>query len=184
MSPPTIDLAMAARFLSCLDPDGAFTFQTFPEGGVEGAPQVLHGSFSDLAGILEAKNNLGHGIFVMVNKGDGQTHSGRRSCRTNANVVAVRAVFLDLDGPSPTPLLDANPPPAVVVESSPGRYHAYWFVRDCDLAEFSSTQKALASKFDGDEKVHDLARVMRIPGFIHRKGEPFLSRVLTLEDLR
>lgn len=51
----------------------------------------------------------------------------------------------------------------------------------CELAQFGPAQKALAEKFGGDPSVHDLPRVMRLPGFLHRKGEPFCSRIVSLE---
>jgi hypothetical protein len=31
--------------------------------------------------------------------------------------------------------------------------------------------------FGGDPKVSDLARVMRVPGFFHQNGEPFMTRL-------
>jgi AAA domain len=43
------------------------------------------------------------------------------------------------------------------------------------LDQFELLQIALADRFNGDTGVHDLPRVLRLPGFIHRKGEPFLS---------
>jgi hypothetical protein len=37
----------------------------------------------------------------------------------------------------------------------------------------------LAHKFNGDKSVSDLARVMRLPGFYHRKTDtPFLTRLV------
>src|SRR3546814_12207969 len=36
--------------------------------------------------------------------------------------------------------------------------------------------------FAGDPKVHDKPRVMRLPGFLHRKSVPFLSRLVTCDD--
>jgi len=66
-------------------------------------------------------------------------------------------------------VLEAKPAPHIIVESSPGYYHAYWLVKDISLDEFRGMQKALAERFGGDENVHDLSRVMRVPGFFHRK---------------
>jgi len=68
------------------------------------------------------------------------------------------------------------------VETSRNRWHAYWRVSDCTLADFTPLQKALASRFAGDAIVHDLARVMRLPGFDHRKEDPFRSHLIALCD--
>ena len=52
---------------------------------------------------------------------------------------------------------------------------------DVPLVGFSELQKALAAEFSGDPKVHDLPRVMRLPGFLHRKGQPFQCRVVSVD---
>ena len=52
----------------------------------------------------------------------------------------------------------------------------------CPLDEFKERQVLLAEMFDGDPKVCDLPRVMRLPGFLHQKGEPFLSVLMKPEE--
>jgi hypothetical protein len=92
--------------------------------------------------------------------------------RRQAHEVArVAAVFVDLDG-TPLPRDGFHLPPTAIVESSPERYHAYWAVADLPLDEFSTTQKHLAGLYGGDTSVHDLPRVMRLPGYWHGKQEP------------
>lgn len=178
--PPKHDLAEAQRFLDLLAPGEQVTFQTFDD-----SPQkrpyfnrVLHGTLAQHEEVLVDLNTHGAGIFVMVNRGDGVVHAGCKTCRTKANVIAVRALFVDLDGAPLRPLMDAAAPPNIIVESSPGRYHAYWIGVDCPLEAFAPSQIALAQRFGGDEKVSDLPRVMRLPGFIHQKGEPFMTRII------
>jgi len=39
-------------------------------------------------------------------------------------------------------------------------------------------QKAIARKFNSDPKVCDLPRVMRLPGFYHCKGNPYLTTIM------
>jgi hypothetical protein len=173
-----IDKNVARDFLMLLDPDGSFTFQTFDDrssGASSGLARVLHGRFEDVCAELESLNDAGAGVFVMVNAGNGIVKPGSRTCRTAANVVRVRANFVDLDGAPIGPILDATIPPDWLVESSPGRWHAYWTVYDCPISKFEAMQSALAAKFDGDRSVKDLPRVMRVPGFFHRKRERFLS---------
>lgn len=181
--PLEVDLDMAAEFLRHLDPGGTFTFQTFPEGKATGYPRILHGTFNQHVKELVRLNRNGYGIFVMVNKGDGIIHEGNNSCRATESVIAVRALFVDLDGASPAQLLEVKPQPGILVTSSPGKYHAYWLVDDCPLDHFTHLQKKLAEKFSGDISVSDLPRVMRLPGFFHNKREPFLTRLIGPEDI-
>ena len=42
------------------------------------------------------------------------------------------------------------------------------------MADFKPKMKAIAAKFGTDRKVCDPSRVMRLPGFLHRKDQPFL----------
>lgn len=153
------------------------TFQTFDDSG-QGRPgltRILHGTLAQHADTLAGLNARGAGVFVMVNAGNGK---GRKA----GDVVAVRALFVDLDG-SPLAPVQASPlRPHCIVESSPGRWHAYWRISDCTLADFPGLQKRLAARFAGDPVVHDPPRVMRLPGFLHLKGAQFRSRILELHD--
>ena len=65
-----------------------------------------------------------------------------------------------------------------MVNSSPGRWHAYWRVSAFPLEAFQKLQQQLIFKFDSDPIVHDLARVMRLPGFFHQKEDAYMSRVI------
>lgn len=165
----------AAWLLDLIAGEGLVTFQTFDDAkrGRSGLTRVLQGSIANHAETLAALNGRGAGVYFMVNGGDGK---GRKS----ANVRTVRALFLDLDGAPLEPVLDGPLPPHAIVESSAGRFHAYWLATGVPLAEFPALQGAVASRFNGDPKVKDLPRVMRLPGFLHLKGEPFRTRVIEL----
>ena len=183
LRPPVPNLQMAERFLKPLDPRGIYTFQTFDDSEAKrpALSRVLHGTFEQHKVELSRLNAAGAGIFVMVNEGDGVVHEGYKTCRTRASVVAVRALFVDLDGAPLDPVLRSLPPD-IIVESSAGRWHAYWLVRDVPLKDFELRQKQIAAKFGGDTKVCDLPRVMRVPGFFHQKHEPsFMSRLVRPE---
>jgi hypothetical protein len=135
---------------------------------------VLHGSLDENAEDLSRLNARGAGVFVTVNETDGE---GRKT----ENIIRVRAQFVDLDGAPLEPVLEHPLGPSITIESSPGRYHAYWLVDDCPLAEFKHAQQRLAAHFNGDPSVCDLPRVMRLPGFFHRKAEPFITRIISPE---
>jgi hypothetical protein len=154
------------------------TFQTFGEGTAKGKAElsrILHGTLAEHRATLGNLNARGAGIFVMVNAGDGD---GRKA----ANVQSVRALFVDLDGAPLEPVKAAPLPAHCIVESSPNHWHAYWRIADCPLSDFTPLQRALAERFAADAKVCDLPRVMRIPGFLHRKGKPFASQIVALCD--
>lgn len=171
-----IDTAMAGQFLTALSGEVDFTFQTFCEsdGSGKALNRIVHGTLARHLVTLKALNLKGAGVFVMVNRGD---LTGRKA----ENVIGARALFVDLDGAPIRPVLDSRLPPRIVVESSPGKWHCYWPVVDMPLARFTEAQKALAIRFQGDTKVCDLPRVMRLPGFLHHKGAPFQTRLVTCE---
>ncbi|MDR3453018.1 MAG: DNA-primase RepB domain-containing protein [Rhodoferax sp.] len=177
------NLAAAKAFLDRLDRNGIFTFQTFDDNKQRKNPRlarVFHGTLDQHHAALTRFQQQGAGIFVMVNQGDGIVHPGNKTCRTSKNVVAVRSVFVDLDGSPLDPVLAALHPD-IVVESSPGRWHGYWLTDDCPLSDFTKRQLQIARKFDGDAAVADLPRVMRVPGFFHQKAGPFMTHITFLE---
>jgi hypothetical protein len=153
------------------------TFQTFDDSRTKDRrlSRILHGTLAQHADELASLNAQGAGVFVTVNETDGEGRSAK-------NVTRIRSLFVDLDGAPLAPIRAAPLCAHVVVESSPGRFHAYWRVAECGLHEFTPLQKALAARFNGDPKVHDLCRVMRLPGFDHRKGAPFRTRIVELDD--
>jgi hypothetical protein len=167
------DLFMARSFLTAMAEGDAVTFQTFDDSAAKNKAlaKIFTAQFEDIAAELTTLNRQGAGIFWMVNHGDGD---GRRS----ANVVRIRAVFVDLDGAPLGPIDTCPIEPHAVVESSPGRWHAYWLVEDIPREDFKLAQLALAMKFGGDTSVHDLPRVMRLPGFMHQKREATLSALV------
>lgn len=162
-------IAEAARFLKLLDPQAdQFTFQTFDDEKLskdKSLTRIFHGTLDQHATTLSELNARGAGVFVTINETDLQ---GRKA----ENVVAVRHFFVDTDGAPHKPILsaarDSGILPSCVVESSPGNYHIYWKAA-CDLADFRAIQTALIDKFGTDKSVHDLPRVMRLPGFYHQK---------------
>lgn len=175
---PVPDAAHA--FIKMLAPDGIVTFQTFDDDKVRknmSLARVFHGTLNRYLDELTKLQQQGAGVFIMVNQGDGIIHPGDKTCRTAKNVVAVRAVFADLDGSPLEPVLKALPPD-IVIESSPDRFHTYWLTNDCPLDLFKQSQSQIALKFSSDPKVCDLPRVMRLPGFWHQKDTPFMTRII------
>jgi putative DNA primase/helicase len=165
------DVNAAMHFISLLAEDDfeRLTFQTFDDRkGIsaerKNAARIIQYEDGCMAR-LASLNNDGNGIFVTVNATDGK---GRKA----ENIVSIRALFVDLDGAPLEPVLAGGAEPHIVVETSPGRFHCYWLIADCGIHQFSAIQNQLAKKFNGDKSVHDLPRVMRLPGFFHQKQNP------------
>ena len=130
----------------------------------------LSGTPTEVFDSLEDLNQAGYDIFVTINETDGKDIKG-------ANVTRVRALFADFDG-SPLSNLDRIPlKPSFTVNTSPGKHHAYWLIDDCPLDQFKPVQQKLAQILDSDPAVCDLGRIMRVPGFYHLKGDPFVVTI-------
>lgn len=178
-----IDFDEAAKLLNLLK--GDHVFQTFSEkpfreknvkNKKDSAARVTTSTSRNYKSILDSMQSKGAGVYVQVSGG---TTRGAR------NITHVRAVFLDLDGAPLSGVSDAvkngYPKPHCIVESSPGRYHVYWLVHDCDVQMFGSIQKLLAMHFNGDQCVINPDRVLRLPGSINYKySEAFRVRTIHL----
>lgn len=172
------------RFLTALDPHATqFTFQTFDDNKERKDAKlacVLNGTFEKHQQRLNQLSELGAGIFVTINETD---LKGRKA----KNITRVRAMFVDLDG---VPLKNvtgdkAIPDPHIIVESSPKKWHCYWLMAHdvVSVDAFTELQKKLIARFKSDKSIHDVSRVLRLPGFMHRKDNPFMVRVESISDL-
>jgi hypothetical protein len=173
--PSLVDLPAAATFLQALTgTDGwttPLTFQTLDDRktGQLDLVRCVHAPFRGIAPMLVRLNDAGAGIFVTVNATTGR--------RTAADITALRALFIDEDGPRAVAL---KLPPSIVVRSARGN-HVYWLLAPGQkLDAFTASQKQLAKVYKSDPTVCDLPRVMRLPGFAHQKADPF---PVTLKDL-
>ena len=177
----TSNLDRAQAFLDALDCKASvWTFQTFDDNADRKSTNLArtyNGTLSEHWDTLTRASQNGAGVFVTINETDGQ-------CRKTANIIRVRAVFVDTDGADIEPIRAAQP--HILVESSPGNYHAYWLVSDAPLDEFKGAQKAMIEAWGTDKGVNDLPRVMRLPGFPHQKvsaqkrltGSPFMVQMV------
>lgn len=154
------------RFLTHLD-EGAERFR-FRVIYANGGARKIDGRPEDVLRELMRANDEGAGVFVVVNAGG----------HTDADIRTVRAVFADLDGAPLEPVYSCALEPHMIIETSPGRWHAYWLVDGLGIDQFAGVQRAIAVRFDSDPRVFNPSRVMRAPGFYHRKAEPYLSRII------
>ena len=167
----TRDLAEA--FLEALSGSAAtpVSWQTFTDRKPSPPPsrwrdtlaRVLHGTLAEHADELVCLNEAGAGIFATVN----ETNLRGRSA---SDVVAVRALFCDVDGAEPELLVPAS----FFTVTARGR-NPFWRLRPGEpVCRFREGQARLAATYGTDATVRDLSRVMRVPGFFHRKADPLL----------
>lgn len=126
------------------------------------------GTLPELWGTIVEWNNRGYGAFVNINEMDGNG-------RDIANVQRIRCQAIDLDGISaPIDYDNAtrfNPSPSFAVQSSPGKFHVYWTIEHhTNRDQFYLLQRKLRTLFNGDPRVIDPSRVLRLPGTYHLKN--------------
>ncbi|MEC3910050.1 PriCT-2 domain-containing protein [Sphingobium sp. CR2-8] len=172
--------AQAIAFFSAIGRNGPLSFRVIMDDksrkgmGVE----QMTAPFDQAMQKLRRWNDAGYGIFVQVNASDGQGV-------TAANITAATCFFADFDG---TPLENVHRlgiAPHVIVETSPGKRHYYWRVIGITLNQFTAVQKRLIALFGSDKSIHDLPRIMRLPGFLHQKNPdaPTLVTCTVMEGL-
>lgn len=89
--------------------------------------------------------------------------------RVKENAAEVLALWGDLDGAE---IPNGDLSPTAVVESSPGRYHAYWRLDEPVAPELAERlNQRLARKIGADASGFDLSQVLRVPGTVNHKRE-------------
>lgn len=120
-----------------------------------------------------AWNARGWGIFATVQK--------FRGARRKENLERIRAWAIDLDGGDKPAqrarICAAKLTPSSIVETKNG-YHVYWYAEDAKPEHYRLILDRLVAFFGADKNARDLARVLRVPGFLHQKdpADPFLVR--------
>lgn len=122
---------------------------------------------------LNALNAGTHGIFFCVNEIDRSLDP--RKHRTSKMLTRIRAVWADDDGVREQPRMDWPISPNIVVETSKGKFHYYWLTTTDDIEEWGYVMNGIANTYGTDRNAKDLVRVLRVPGFYHKKHEPFQS---------
>lgn len=176
------DLDQARRFLQILDPNAdmrsiienrpdGFTFQTFDDSKTRKDRTMIRIFTNTLGGAadtLTTLNKRGAGIFVTVNETDGR---GRKL----ANLERIRCVWVEDD----EGLGIAAPlEPHLVTETSPGKFHKLFLVDGLTVEQHARVQDVLVAEYGSDPNAKDAVRVLRVPGFYHMKGKPFMVRLI------
>jgi len=168
---PPFLVGQARAFFNAISPrTKAWLFCTYADyKGADAVPKdqltlAKRGNIEDnrLRERLRHKNAAGAGVYVKLNQTEDELLKAE-------DVTRVRALMLDLDGADLQPVLDCALQPHAIVESSPGRYHCYWRVKNFPLDQYKAVQLGLAKRFDGDPGVDKLSTLARVPGFRHMK---------------
>lgn len=173
--PPEIDLTQAERYLAILDEEAeSFIFQTFDDlksRKDRWLARIKIGDFNQCSSFLQDMNRRGAGVFVTVNESDGK---GRKL----ENITRIRAIWHEEDTPCGK---DFPLEPHLVIESSPGKFHRYWRVDGLPPQDFSGVMARMIRDYGSDPNVKDIARVLRLPGFLHQKDpdRPFRVRIVS-----
>jgi len=194
------DKTIADEFLHFLDPlADEFIFRHFPEKGGKGYGGNLVGTLAECWPQLLRHNQAGHAIAVQINHGKPTVNSKGKPTYGAESIDRARPVlFADFDPPDElkgTPeaaalaeqtkaaLLADALPPSLIVQSSAGGIHAYWrFAGDLPLDQWEAQQEAIAHAYGSDKAMRNRDRVMRLAGFLHQKGAPYLSHIAHKTD--
>lgn len=171
----TPDLDQARRHLMLLDEDAErFLFQTFDDDSRrrdKTLTRVLYGTLDELTAELTRLNQKGAGIFVLVNRSNGDR-------RRKADITHARAVFREADKPGLALLPLA---PHFTIQTSPEKYHEYMVLEPTeDLNTWDKIMSRMVEDYGSDPNAKDRARVLRLAGFFHRKdpSRPHLVRII------
>lgn len=125
---------------------------------------------------LDIYNTLGADAYFTVNV----VAEGYR--REASSIVTLRAVFAEYDNGMPATVAL---PPTARISSSPGKEQWYWVLREplpaaAHREHWQQVENAVVYATGGDTNARDVARILRVPGFINHKY-PAKPRVTLLE---
>jgi len=179
MSEVRVDGAAARRYVGALfggAPDGALVEVRFrvPSGMGQRFHSVsLLGRLVESIVALSARTDVYVGVLPRRRRGGGRADVIERAavvwadCDTGESVRALRAF---------------RPWPGMVVASSGGNRHAYWFLTEtASLEVVERTNRRIALALDADVRCSDPARILRPGGSVNRKrAVPEAVRLLYL----
>ena len=174
---PSPNFDMAQRYLELLGGgDAPHLFQTYNDHPDRNDPKTgclhrrIYGRLSDVWPQLMRLQLKGAAIGVTIAETDGRG-------REKANMLRPRAVWNEADGPCPPelPLL-----PSITAETSPGKRHYVYMVRDLDWGSWHGIQRRLIDEFGSDPQAAAKTQVLRLPGTLHQKdpAKPHLVRIV------
>jgi len=117
---------------------------------------------------LQNLNELGHSIYFTVNE---TAPSGRKM----KDLESIRAIFADDDEPRLTPKKFPLEP-SIIVQTSEHKgkfkHQYYWLTETEDYETWELVMEGIIKVYDMDPGAKDLARLLRVPGFLNHKYDP------------
>lgn len=163
----------AKKYLTLLDPNAEkFLFAAYDYRKIAKGKQVYSTFDSAKSKLLEFNKDV-FCIYVTVNETNGPS-------RKKGDIKRARAIWVEDDEQRSKPREDWQLKPSLIVESSPNKYHYYWLTSTTKLDEWDAVMATMVNVHGCDNKAKDLARVLRLPGFNHRKDltKPFECKLL------
>ena len=180
LAEPTMTQDDLSTFLRVIPPDDR-TWQTFDDNASTTASRdgaaIWRASSqvpSPASSRLCAASTRRTSVLASTLSGNLTDGFGRRT----HNITRIAAVVADMDNGLPTSFPLA---PTIIVETSPDKFQCWWAIDDggkFTAAEHRDIHARLVHGYGADPRATGIARVYRVPGFWHLKGEPFLVRVV------
>ncbi|RLA18839.1 MAG: hypothetical protein DRQ56_06640, partial [Gammaproteobacteria bacterium] len=126
------------------------------------------GSLEDRYKELKTLNDLGHSIYMTVNE---TSPSGRKM----EDLESIRAIYADDDTPRALPHKFPLEPSIIIRTSgSIGEYkhQYYWLTSTPDYETWELVMEGIIKVYEMDPGAKDLARILRVPGFMNHKYDP------------
>lgn len=103
------------------------------------------------------------------------------------DISQIPSIWLDLDGSPLCKVIESPWPPSAVIETSPGKFHCYWKLREpatkAEISQVEHILKRIAFYFKGDVNATDASRILRIPSTLnHKIRPPFKIRIQSLME--
>ncbi|MGV3616705.1 MAG: hypothetical protein ACO1SV_15365, partial [Fimbriimonas sp.] len=146
-----------------------------PESGSCVIPKAFNvkGRYVDVEKILSGNNLKGASVYVQV---QGGIKRGERFIRT------VEWLYLDFDNVDRLPVLPY--PPHLIVRTQSG-FHVYWRIdRTNRLGLWRAVIREMRSSLCACPSVGAVGQMLRVPGFLHHKQDPFLVTIHAWEPNR
>lgn len=161
------------KFLKLIDPNAdKFLFACFDYRKKLGE-RIFYTDIATGQRILKTRNDEGYCCYFTVNETQGKS-------RRKTDITRCRAIWVEDDTPRDAPRTDFPLLPSIVVNSSPGKYHYYWLTSTTKADEWNAVMQTMVEVHGCDKQARDISRVLRVPGFIHKKkiSDPFTTELV------
>ena len=155
------------------------------------------GQLNSVLPVLRKYNQKNYGVFFVVNGGGNSDQEVKQAGIARAQfmeidpskeelkkVEAGEITLEDLLKRQLEEIADFALEPSVIVRTRKS-LHTYWLLDGGEIGRFRGLQERLIAYFDSDSSIKNESKVMRVPGFEHRKSDPVEVCIIKFDpDLR